>query len=98
MKKQKFSYAKHFGAALMLLLMLGSGDAFAQIEHKWLSIGDLESPYSGVGTTREQEPFDNAEYRFPAIDRDAGNNRSSAMRVGARNFTDENGQTCPALL
>ena len=77
----------------MLLLMLGSGDAFAQIEHKWLSIGDLESPYSGVGTTREQEPFDNAEYRFPAIDRDAGNNRSSAMRVGARNFTDENGQT-----
>lgn len=77
---------------MSLLLIMASGNAFAQIEHKWLGIGALESPYSGLGTTREQEPGNNLELRYPAIDRESGNLRSSAMRVGARNFTDADGR------
>jgi hypothetical protein len=77
---------------LMLFLILCLGEAQAQFEFKWMTVGSMWSPYSEGGANREQEPFDNAPVFYPAIDHRGGNTRAQALWIGVRNFTDEKGR------
>ncbi len=80
---------------LLLFLLLCIGEAQAQFEFKWMTVGSMWSPYSEGGANREQEPFDNAPVSYPAIDHRPGNTRANALWVGVRNFTDEKNRNYP---
>jgi len=83
---------------LTLFLLICLGEAQAQFEFKWMTVGSMWSPYSEGGATREQEPFDNAPVSYLAIDHRPGNTRANALWVGVRNFTDEKGRVFPYKL
>jgi hypothetical protein len=91
----KLSLKKLSTIFLLLFLVMCLGEAQAQFEFKWMTVGSMWSPYSEGGANREQEPFDNAPVSYPAIDHRPGNTRANALWVGVRNFTDEKGRNFP---
>ena len=78
---------------LMALLILGSSlqEAQAQFVFKWLAVGDMHAYYTEAGSHNEDYNGHNVEW--PGIRQNVGNVRGYAMWIGARDFTDENGET-----
>ena len=78
---------------LAALLILGSSlqEAQAQFVFKWLAVGDMHAYYTEAGSHNESYNGHNVEW--PGIRQNVGNVRGYAMWIGARDFTDENGET-----
>ena len=88
----KASYKFFTGAVLAFTMgVLGAGTAAAQFTITWIDIGDYQDGYSQVGVKNESSNL----MAYPAIHRNSAHERSGAFWIGAKNWTDPNGQAYP---
>ncbi|HMB93399.1 MAG TPA: hypothetical protein VKP65_21280 [Rhodothermales bacterium] len=84
--------------AAVLMVWLGSGEAHAQFENKWLAAGSLHNWYSEVGSECEECGFVRTQQdglRWPGIYRFTDMQAAKTLWIGAQNVTDENGNAFP---
>ena len=71
--------------------VLSAGTVAAQFTVTWLDIGDYQDGYTQVGVKNESSNL----MAYPAIHRNSTHERSGAFWIGAKNWTDPNGQAYP---
>jgi hypothetical protein len=83
--------------ALAIGLLFLSAPANAQFQTNWLSVGSLHNWYISTGAEREHGLVARQQYglRWPAIYQFQDSQAAKAMWIGARNWTDERGETFP---
>lgn len=98
MLNMKFSYSQKTVFLIVLLIAgLGIQNTNAQISYEWMDVGSLHNFYSNVGTEIEQGFISEQQsgLRWPAIYRSQDAQAAKSLWIGARNVTDENGNTYP---
>lgn len=96
MKNMIYRYVTRFSFYLVLLLLLVSQQAEAQVEYRWLSAGSFHNFYSSIGSEIESGFIgeQQAGWQWPAIYRGQDAQAMKALWLGATNFTDDQ-QTWP---
>lgn len=83
--------------AAIFLSAISFSTARGQITYDWIDVGSLHNFYSNVGTEIEQGFISEQQsgLRWPAIYRSQDAQAAKSLWIGARNVTDENGNTFP---
>tara|TARA_R110002124_G_scaffold77578_1_gene207799 strand:- start:14884 stop:17022 length:2139 start_codon:yes stop_codon:yes gene_type:complete len=78
---------------LMVLIFIGSSNAYAQVENRWLSVGSFHNFYSNIGSEIETGFISTQQggWQWPAIYNAQDAQAMKALWLGADNFTDDNG-------
>ena len=88
----KASYEFLSGTVLAFALgVLTVGTAAAQFTVTWIDIGDYQDGYTQVGVKNESSDL----MAYPAIHQRSTHERSGAFWIGAKDWTDPNGQKFP---
>ncbi|MEX0821371.1 MAG: hypothetical protein WD021_04425 [Rhodothermales bacterium] len=86
----KACYKYVLGTALLFALAVMSADsASAQFTSTWIDIGDFQDKYSQVGVIDESSN----DHDYPAIQNRSEHGRSEGFWIGAKNWTNPDGQT-----
>src|SRR5690606_26560028 len=70
----------------------------AQYKNAWMSVGSLNNWYSEIGSEMEEQGFVKTQQdgmQWPAIYSHQDMQAARGMWIGAKNFTDEKGDTYP---
>lgn len=94
----KFSYTMIYRILFCTLVgFFVTLPAQAQVSYQWMDVGSLHNFYSNIGTEIEQGFIDEQQsgLRWPAIYRSQDAQNAKSLWIGARNVTDENGNSYP---
>lgn len=86
---------KIYKIVFLLILFSTSNILFAQFSNKWMNAGALQSWYSEIGCELESAGFVQTQQdglQWPAIYPYQDMQAAKGLWMGAKNFTDENGQ------
>ncbi|MDP2301584.1 MAG: hypothetical protein Q8N03_04045 [Ignavibacteria bacterium] len=82
---------------IVLFLLMGQSNLFAQFDVKWMSVGSLHNWFSAIGSEIEEGFVKRQQYgmQWPAIYDYQNIQAWKAMWIGTKDFTDEQGRFFP---